>query len=223
MRTCLVGVLIALGANGCTFAPSFPLGESTSRGRLSDYGKTRLFGQSAPAAPTDLSAQRVRAQVPATVLAPALLPGSGMPAASPALAGGAAAGQTSRGSHAKRRHAQAERERRQRAKSASRPLRTQSCAGAWSRSRNFFSLPFCDRPGCYQAPLSSIRNQARYCCPACRQAVRNVLDRERKWLSRGTVDGRKKRAIEYQAARQQRSQHQRDAAAEMPLTRPPPL
>ena len=50
--------------------------------------------------------------------------------------------------------------------------------------------------------MSSTRNPARYCCPACRQAVRNVQDRERKWRSRGTLDGRKKRAIEYQAARQ---------------------
>ena len=49
--------------------------------------------------------------------------------------------------------------------------------------------------------MSSPRNPARYCGPACRQAVRNVQDRERKWLSRGTSDGRKKRAIEYQAAR----------------------
>jgi len=48
--------------------------------------------------------------------------------------------------------------------------------------------------------VNSLRNSARYCCPACRQAVRNVLDRERKWLSRGTLDGRKKRTIEYQAA-----------------------
>ena len=44
--------------------------------------------------------------------------------------------------------------------------------------------------------MSSPRNPARYCGPACRQAVRNVQDRERKWLVRGTLDGRKKRAIE---------------------------
>ena len=52
--------------------------------------------------------------------------------------------------------------------------------------------------------MTSLRNPARYCCPACRQAVRNVQDRERKWLARGTLDGRKKRAIEYQAARRRR-------------------
>jgi hypothetical protein len=53
--------------------------------------------------------------------------------------------------------------------------------------------------------MASLRNPARYCCPACRRAVRNVLDRERKWTVRGTLDGRKKRAIEYQAARRRRS------------------
>ena len=69
----------------------------------------------------------------------------------------------------------------------------------------FFPLPLCDRPGCYEPPVISPRNPARYCCAACRQAVRNVQDRERKWLSRGTLDGRKKRAIEYRAARRLRS------------------
>jgi hypothetical protein len=48
-----------------------------------------------------------------------------------------------------------------------------------------FSPPLCNRPGCHEAPVTSPRNPARYCCPACRQAVRNVLDRERKWLARG--------------------------------------
>ena len=86
-----------------------------------------------------------------------------------------------------------------------RPLRTWILRRAWSRSRKIFSLPICDRPGCYEAPVVSPRNPARYCCPACRQAVRNVLDRERKWLARDTLDGRMKRAIEYQAARRQRS------------------
>ena len=75
---------------------------------------------------------------------------------------------------------------------------------AWSRGRKFFPLPVCDRPGCYQPPVASPRNPGRYCCPACRQAVRNVLDRERKWLARGTLNGRIKRAFEYKAARRQR-------------------
>jgi hypothetical protein len=69
----------------------------------------------------------------------------------------------------------------------------------------FFSPPLCNRPGCHEAPVKSPRNPGRYCCPACRQAVYNVLDRERKWLARGTSDGRNRRAIEYQAARNRRS------------------
>ena len=205
----LVRVLITLGENGWTFSPSFSLGRSTSRGRPSGYGKARLFGQRAPTAPADLPAQRVRAQVPAAVLEPALLPGSAMPAAGPTLAGGAAAGQTS----PERRRQSPACPGRTRAPPAgqvrvSGPSEPRAYAGAWSRSRNFFSPPLCDRPGCHEPPVSSPRNPARYCCPACRQAVRNVQDRERKWLSRGTLDGRKKRAIEYQAARRRRALRQ---------------
>ena len=86
------------------------------------------------------------------------------------------------------------------------PLRAWILRRAWSRGRKFFSLPICDRPGCYEAPMASPRNPARYCCPACRQAVRNVLDRERKWLARDTLDGRMKRTIQYRAACRQRSE-----------------
>ena len=69
--------------------------------------------------------------------------------------------------------------------------------------------------------MSSARNPARYCGAGCRQAVRNVLDREHKWLSRGTLDGRKKRAIEYQAARRNRPLQRQTAAADR-TERPPP-
>ena len=54
--------------------------------------------------------------------------------------------------------------------------------------------------------MASLRNLVRYCCPAWRQAVRNVLDREHKWLARDTLDSRTKRAIEYKAARRQQSE-----------------
>jgi hypothetical protein len=67
----------------------------------------------------------------------------------------------------------------------------------------------------------SLRNPARYCCAACRQAVRNVLDRERKWRSRGTLDGRKKRDIEYQAACRNRSLPQQTTTADVPPRAPP--
>ena len=64
-----------------------------------------------------------------------------------------------------------------------------SCGSAWSRSKNFCPCSWCDRPGCHETPPKLGRNQASYCCPACRQAVRRVLDRERKWQFRGTFRG----------------------------------
>jgi hypothetical protein len=96
----------------------------------------------------------------------------------------------------------------------------------WLRLRvvtqhKFFSLPVCDRPGCFVSPVSSARNPARYCCPTCRQAVRAAQDRERKWLSRGTLDGRTKRAYEYQAARQRRLAQRCDTGTTT-SSRPPP-
>jgi len=81
--------------------------------------------------------------------------------------------------------------------------------------QKFFSNLFCHRPGCYEPPAHSIRNPARYCCADCRQAVRNVLDRERKWRSRNTLAGRIKRSHEYSQraeSRRQRSEQQRDAS-----------
>lgn len=89
-----------------------------------------------------------------------------------------------------------------------------------TQQKNFFP-PLCNRPGCHDHPVSSPRNPARYCGPACRQAVRNVLDRERKWLCRGTLDGRKKRAIEYQAARRRRLGRQGHIAHPRPSRSPP--
>jgi hypothetical protein len=78
------------------------------------------------------------------------------------------------------------------------PLNKGQDCGAWSRSRNF-SSPFCDRPGCYEPVRASCRCVARYCSDDCRNAVRRVLDRERKWLGRNTPAGRFKRRAEYQA------------------------
>jgi hypothetical protein len=118
---------------------------------------------------------------------------------------------------ARAQHAQAEKVRRQRGQ-----VRAQGCsetgtyAGAWSRSKTFFARPLCDRPGCYEPPVISSRNPARFCCAACRQAVRNVLDRERKWRWRGTLDGRMKRSIEYRDARRARSRRQGGTTADVP-------
>jgi hypothetical protein len=106
-------------------------------------------------------------------------------------------------------------------KSRPKPLRTRTLRRRVVTQQKSFFLPICDRPGCYQPPVSSLRNRARYCCAACRQAVRNVLDRERKWLARGTLDGRKKRAIAYQAAHRNRSLHPQTPATDR-TPRPPP-
>jgi hypothetical protein len=109
---------------------------------------------------------------------------------------------------AKARHAEAEKLHRQQAKLASqvdqKPEVMPARGHADGSTENFFSAPLCDRPGCYEPTVTSIRNPARYCCPACRQAVGNVHDRERKWRLRFTNDGRTKRAYEYRAARKRR-------------------
>jgi hypothetical protein len=105
---------------------------------------------------------------------------------------------------AKTQHAQAEKSRRQQARLASQVAQKPEVTSARGHAAKSFCLLLCDRPGCYEPPVTSVHNPARYCCTACRQAVRNVQDRERKWLSRGTLDGRTKRAYEYRAARQRR-------------------
>lgn len=74
---------------------------------------------------------------------------------------------------------------------------------AWSRSKRI-PVPFCDRPGCYEGVRPSSRCQARYCSDECRQAVKRVHDRERKWMTRNTEAGRYKRSLEYEAARRAR-------------------
>ncbi len=92
----------------------------------------------------------------------------------------------------RKRHAEAEAKRR-RAPTArlpgDDPVALKQAAGqdrqdrAWSRSKK---IPdeFCDRPGCYEPQPGDSRAPTRYCGRDCRQAVRRVLDRERKWLLR---------------------------------------
>jgi hypothetical protein len=116
---------------------------------------------------------------------------------------------------------------RQRKRAVSRPspcprmFRNRNLRRRVVTQQNFFPPPPCDRPGCYEPPVISLRNLARYCGTACRQAVRNVQDRERKWLSRGTSDGQKKRVIEYEAACRNRSLRQQTTAAGVPPRAPP--
>jgi len=103
---------------------------------------------------------------------------------------------------AKAQHAKAQRARRQRAASPPQPPKKPEVAPARGHAAKIFSpTPLCDRPGCFEPPVKAGRNQARYCCPACRQAVRRVLDRERKWLRRGTLQDRRARKRDYQTAR----------------------
>jgi hypothetical protein len=121
---------------------------------------------------------------------------------------------------AKARHAQAQHARRQRTKSASQGVQNPEVTSARGHAPEVYCSLLCDRPGCYELPVTSIRNPARYCCPACRQAVGNVHDRERKWRLRFTNDGRRKRAHEYRAARERRLLRH-NTSVSVPLRVPP--
>jgi hypothetical protein len=88
----------------------------------------------------------------------------------------------------RKRHAEAEAQRRRErteAKATDRGVdpNVASQRRAWSRGKNI-PAEFCDRPGCYEPLPEDSRAPARYCGPDCRQAVRQVRDRERKWLAR---------------------------------------
>ena len=87
--------------------------------------------------------------------------------------------------------------------------------------QKFFAHPLCARPGCYEPAPKLGCSQAHYCGPECGRAVRRVLDRERKWVWRGTFHGRCQRAQEYQAARARRCAQPIDTASATP-PRPPP-
>jgi hypothetical protein len=107
----------------------------------------------------------------------------------------------------KRQHAAAQQARRQRAKATPEVKQGPRIPSARGHAAKTFSRPLCARPGCHGHPRPSACNPARYCGLDCRRAIRQVLDRERKWRSRGTLDGRKKRGFEYAAARAHR-QHE---------------
>jgi hypothetical protein len=120
----------------------------------------------------------------------------------------------------KARHARAQHEHRQRTKSASQVVQNAEVTPARGHAAEVSFPLSCDRPGCYEPPVTSIRNPALYCCTACRQAVGNVHDRERKWRLRVTDDGRTKRAYEYRAARKRQLQR-RNTSTSVPLRAPP--
>jgi hypothetical protein len=118
----------------------------------------------------------------------------------------------------RQRHCEAERDRRKRRKeqaqrspsdpaasdaNAPEPVQPANEDRAWSRGKNF-PEDFCDRPGCFDPLRYSCRAKARYCGDACAEAMRQVLDRERKWLRRKTYVGRFKRQQEYEQSRRKR-------------------
>jgi hypothetical protein len=122
----------------------------------------------------------------------------------------------------KAQQAKSQQARRQRAKSSPQPPQNAEVAAARGHAAKIFSpTPICERPGCYEPPPKLGRNQAKYCCPVCRQAARRVLDRERKWRQRGTFRGRRARVREYQAARARRCREPRDSASATPPRAPP--
>lgn len=116
---------------------------------------------------------------------------------------------------AKSQHAEAERVRRQSIRSSPQAPKPPEIGAARGHAAKIISPTpmgsICDRPGCHEPVLKLGRSQARYCCWACRQAVRRVVDRERKWQFRGTFRGRRAREREYQAARARRCQQQPDS------------
>jgi hypothetical protein len=124
---------------------------------------------------------------------------------------------------AKIKHAEAERARRRRVPSSPQVPEALAVAAARGHAANIFSpTSLCGRPGCHEVPPKSGRSQACYCCPACRQAVQRVLDRERKWQVRGTFRGQRAREREYQAARARRSTATHDSARATPPGPAPP-
>jgi hypothetical protein len=70
--------------------------------------------------------------------------------------------------------------------------------------------PICDRPACYRPPLAWTLHRRCYCGPDCRRAVRQVEDRERKWLERGVRRGDESCARELDRRRRS-AEHQREA------------
>jgi hypothetical protein len=84
---------------------------------------------------------------------------------------------------------------------------TAECASL--RSKKNFG-PICDRVGCYESPRTSPQCGVAYCSHECRDAVRRVRDRERKYLWRRTSAGRLKSEL---TARRRRLDRQSVAAA----------
>lgn len=119
-------------------------------------------------------------------------------------------------------HAAAERARRERAKLSPQAAGDSGFATARGHAAKFFfSLPVCGRPGCHEPPQASPRNPAKYCGRECRQAVRNVQDRERKWKARQKFVVRKKHTLEDGTAASGRGETSRQTPPGNPSRAPP--
>lgn len=121
--------------------PGLSLGSWRSRGTQSVYCKGPLLFQGATTAGSAVPAHGLWAKIPTAALEPALLSGSGMPAAAPTLAGGAATGPATAGrcrpSRARRGGTCAP----SACPSSASSSEARSCGSAWSRSKNFLPIP----------------------------------------------------------------------------------
>jgi len=70
--------------------------------------------------------------------------------------------------------------------------------------------PFCDRPGCYAPPAKWNPNTRCFCTAACRDALRRVEERERKWLLRGAMAGQEWCASELERRETERDRRRED-------------
>ena len=123
----------------------------------------------------------------------------------------------------KAQHAESQKARRRRRAVLPQPPKYPDVAAARGHAaKSFWPFPLCQRPGCYEPSLKLGRSQAKYCCRACRRAVHRVLDRERKWLKRGTFQGRQARKREYQAAQARRCGPPGPSSSTTPSRPPPP-
>lgn len=110
----------------------------------------------------------------------------------------------------RQRQAEAQARRRQRARSemaagqasSADSRKAPATDGALSRSK---AIPgdFCNRPGCYERLPDDSRAPVCYCGGDCRQALRRVRDRERKWLIRKQYKASHRRFGEWRPSRRQ--------------------
>ena len=160
----LVRVLIAPEENVRAFSPSFSLGSYRSRGHPSQYAMPQPSAQSPATSSADLPAQRMRTQVPCRDA------GTSATARTRNACVRSAAGRrlaarpnVVRTSASKPSMPRPRRSAGSEPKSAPKAIENPEVAPARGHAAgNFFPPPLCDRPGCYEPPVTSPRNPARY-------------------------------------------------------------